>query len=46
MGTLITNLPAQQVYVRKEYLRNLENGDDRYGDSDQFDYGPEATSDD
>jgi len=26
MGTLITNLPAQHVYVRKEYLRNLQDG--------------------
>ena len=26
MSTLITNLPAQSVWVRREYLRNLEDG--------------------
>ena len=26
MSELICNLPAQKVYVRKEYLRDLEDG--------------------
>ena len=26
MPTLITNLPAEKVWVRKEYLRDLEDG--------------------
>ena len=30
MSYLITNLPAQHVYVRKEYLRDLEDGHGKF----------------
>ena len=30
MSTLITNLPAQQVWVRREYLRDHQDGHGEY----------------
>ena len=35
MSTLICNLPAQQVWVRKEYLRDHKDG---HGDTDAYFY--------